>query len=625
MSRLSFAIPLLIFLTQAAQARWMKLEEAGSVVENYTIEYNVAKNGSWTQTTDYTVRVLAEDAKTSASLFAIDYNAYTDKVEIVEAYTQNGDKKIPVDPAAIEDRDKGESKDYDALKTRSVVFPQVQIGSRLRIRFTVNTQKPLMEDRWSTEIMLSPGQFVEKLGIKVKSEVPVFYEVSDPRHWLRVKQIDKRTIEMKNTKRLQGWVHGEKEPFFHPAGFTTIFLSTHRDWREFFGPMLKEYAAIQSAPLPADMKSWVTKAAKAKDQREQVLELMGRMSHDFRYFGDWRRHKGGVVPRTLAEIAASRYGDCKDLASLLTAMLRALKIDADVALVRRGENPWGEEPDYRMPSMNHFNHAIVRASVGGQTVWLDATNPVSSLEPYPDIAGRPAWIMNPEKARFERLPAAVSKNYVHHHDYEYRFRSNDLVSVKVDARLGHMAPYHIANQLLTSPRSEVLTDTMEYFSEGQEVRSFHYLTEPESGRRLSDMRLALEYDAGRVTYEAGKSAFFVIPDGFLGGPFYETDGRESDLRLAEEPFEYHGVRRLKDTKLMQARPDPCQIHSNWMDLERRIAVEGKDVVIYQNIDLKQPYVTQAEYRSTAFGKLQKEAKACFYRSGILVEAVNAAL
>ena len=115
----------------SAHARWLKKEEAGSVVERFYVTYDVKKNGTYTEEYEYLLRVQAEDAKTSASLFTIDYNAITDKVEVVEAYTLNGKNKIPVDASAIEDRDKGEAKEYDAMKVRSVVFPQVQIKQHL--------------------------------------------------------------------------------------------------------------------------------------------------------------------------------------------------------------------------------------------------------------------------------------------------------------------------------------------------------------------------------------------------------------------------------------------------------------------------------------------------------------
>lgn len=611
----------LALLFPTAEARWMTVQEAGSVIEKYEIDFDVKKDGSFHTTVDYTIRVQAEDAKTSASVFNIDYNAEIEKVKILEAYTLNGKEKLPVEPTAIEDRDKGESKAYDAMKVRSVVFPQVQIGSKLHVKYFVETAKPIMEGRWSNGQILGPSLFIEKLKIKVKSEVPIFYGMRDPRGLIKVHQKSKTEIEYDNKKILPGWVHAEKDPYFMPSGYTYIWTTTHKDWTKFFEGLSKDYLAILNGPLPRTLQGWIATAKQKATPKEQILFLMEKMSENFRYFGDWRRHNGGIVPRTLAEIEKSRYGDCKDLASLLTAMLRALKIEANVALIRRGENAWGHEPDYEFPDLTSFNHAITQAKVGKDVYWLDATNAVASLEPFPDISGRPAWILESPKGHFERLPDAKAGEFRHDHQYEYVFKGMDDTRIKVNAKLEHLAPYHIANDLLLAPRSEVLTDTLEYFAEGQSVNSFKYTKEPTTTRQLGDMKLALEFQTGRVTFDAGKDQFFVIPDGFLTGSFYETDTRESDLRLSDTPFSFHGVRRLKNTKLAQEKPESCKVESAWMDLERRIAVEGKDVVIYQNVDLKNPFISAKEFRSSGFKKLQKATKACFYHSGILVQAL----
>lgn len=619
-----------------SEARWLTKQESGSVVEKFLIDIQVEKSGAFAQTIDYAVRVQSEDAKTNVSLFNIDYNSFTDKVEILEAYTLNGKVKIPVDKAAIEDRDKGESKEYDAMKVRSVVFPQVQIGSRLFIKYRVTCSKPLLENHWSDQVSLFPSVFVEKFGLKIQSARPLFYSLQDPGGYVKVRQKDPKHLSATNRKDLPGWVTGEKDPYFHPSGSTELWISTDKEWSPFLSGLNADFEKVQMAGVPKPLLSWVKAASKLKTPDEQIIFLMEKMSHDFRYFGDWRRHNGGLIPRDLSEIDKSRYGDCKDLASLLTSMLRALKLDAHVALIRRGDNPWGVEPDYQVPAASRFNHAIVQvefksSAPGGSSrrlsrrLWLDATNPVSSLTPFPDISGRAAYVLDPKGAHFERVPPVTPENFEHLHNYEYRFVSTDVVSVKVDALLKGLAPYHLASELMLSPRSEVLNNTLEYFSEGQEVKSYKFITEPKTTRLLKDMKIALNYEAGRVTFNAGKSSFFVIPDGFLGGAFYETADRVSDLKLGEEPFVFNRNRRLKETRLAQDLPAPCRVESPWMTLERNVQVDGHDVVIHQSVTLKRPYIQRLEFRTSAFKKLQEDSKRCFYRSGILIEPFKGAL
>ena len=613
-------LPLLLSLFGLhANARWLTKAESGSVVDTFNADLVVKRNGASELTVEYGVRVQSEDAKTSAGRFAIDYNSATDKVEVLEAFTKNDKVKIPVDPAAIEDRDQGESKDYDALKVRSLVFPQVQIGSRLFVRYRIVTEKPLIKDRWSDRFSLWPTGAVEKLRYRVTSELPLYVETSDPQKYLKVKQTDPAHVEIINARFVPAGVQAEKDPYWHPARISEVWISTEREWPKFFGSLNDEYQRVLAAELPKPLEKWISAARRLKSPEEKAYALMKYMSENLRYFGDWRRHDGGLIPRSLAEIEHSRYGDCKDLASLLTAMLRRLNLKADVALIRRGDNPWGHEPDYQLPNVGHFNHAIARFEVApGRVWWLDATNPVASMRPLADISGRPTLVLAADGPRLDRLPDAAPADFKQTTDFTYRFGKDGGAKVTVQSSFEELGASRLANSLMLAPRAQVLSEVLDYFSEGHEINSHRYTSEPQTGRRLTPMTVGLEYDADKVTYTAGRDAFFVLPDSFLNGPFFETVDRESDLKLNEMPYASHTVRRLKDTRLAQPVPPACVIDSPWFTVRREVLGEARDVVVVQDVELKKAFLTRDELRSDGFKRAQADTRVCFSHAGVLV-------
>jgi len=76
----------------------------------------------------------------------------------------------------------------------------------------------------------------------------------------------------------------------------------------------------------------------------------------------------GYKPYPVSQTYARRFGDCKDKASLMIALLRAAGIPAELALVRtRRLGDIGEQAT----SIAIFNHAIVY--VPGEDLWLDGT------------------------------------------------------------------------------------------------------------------------------------------------------------------------------------------------------------------------------------------------------------
>ena len=60
--------------------------------------------------------------------------------------------------------------------------------------------------------------------------------------------------------------------------------------------------------------------------------------------------------RDRSEVIQRHYGDCKDKANLLVAMLRAAGIPANLALLSTGP---GRDVDPQLPGINQFDHAIV--------------------------------------------------------------------------------------------------------------------------------------------------------------------------------------------------------------------------------------------------------------------------
>jgi len=73
---------------------------------------------------------------------------------------------------------------------------------------------------------------------------------------------------------------------------------------------------------------------------------------------------GGYRPHSSAEVLAKSYGDCKDKANLMRAMLKVVGIDAIPVSI------WSGDPNYvqaSWPSPQQFNHCIIAVKVSDQT------------------------------------------------------------------------------------------------------------------------------------------------------------------------------------------------------------------------------------------------------------------
>jgi tetratricopeptide (TPR) repeat protein len=78
-------------------------------------------------------------------------------------------------------------------------------------------------------------------------------------------------------------------------------------------------------------------------------------------------------------VLSRKYGDCKDKATLLVGLLRALGVEAHVALLSMGP---GLDLDPELPGMGGFDHAIVHVG-GDDPLWIDATSDYAELGTLP--------------------------------------------------------------------------------------------------------------------------------------------------------------------------------------------------------------------------------------------------
>ncbi|MHA7777432.1 DUF3857 domain-containing transglutaminase family protein [Roseibium sp. M-1] len=159
----------------------------------------------------------------------------------------------------------------------------------------------------------------------------------------------------------------ENRPSEFPL-FSYLEVSSWEDWNAVRDALLDSYHIQETLP-PSYSPKVDDIRSKYTSQPLQMSEALQLVQNDIRYVGI-EIGAGGYVPRQPAIVVERGYGDCKDKALLLTAILRDLGIGADVALVN--SNAGYGLPD-RLPSPFRFDHAIVRAEIGDETFWLDPT------------------------------------------------------------------------------------------------------------------------------------------------------------------------------------------------------------------------------------------------------------
>lgn len=156
----------------------------------------------------------------------------------------------------------------------------------------------------------------------------------------------------------------------------------YADWADVSRSMAPHYRTegtiAPGSPLAAEVARIVAASADPRVRAAMALELVqDKVRYLFRGMDE-----GNYVPQAPALTWSVRYGDCKAKSMLLLAMLRAMAIDADAVLVSLDA---GDLVPTRLEMPGAFNHVIVRATIGGETLWLDGTGAGSRLSDLSDV------------------------------------------------------------------------------------------------------------------------------------------------------------------------------------------------------------------------------------------------
>ena len=212
--------------------------------------------------------------------------------------------------------------------------------------------------------------------------------------------------------------------------FPEIDYSTGASWQS----MAAEYSKIvDSKAKPDAVQSIVDGLIAGRSTRSEKADaILDYVDREVRYTGI-EFGEAAIVPHDPAETLALKYGDCKDKATLLVAMLRAAGINSYVALLNAGSRL---DVPAELPGMGLFDHAIVY--VPGNPVvrprdadlWIDATDQYARLGQLPiNDQGRHALIARPESTALTITPESTSRENVLLELREVRLSSNGPATV----------------------------------------------------------------------------------------------------------------------------------------------------------------------------------------------------
>ena len=358
------------------------------VVDRHVQHFTVDADGAYLLEVELVKTIASASAIERQAEQFIGFNASLDTVRSIEAWTTKADgRRIPVGPAGMREQQEAASSDapmFQDTRVKAVIFPDVAVGDTLTLRYTVWRHTPLFPGHFEDFTVARPipyGDF--RLIYDLPASMPLHADAAG---------FASLSLDSPPGRRRYGWRHagGDNERIEHGSVSyldygRRLAVSTFPDYAA-FARAYQERAAMAARPDAALIRLAADITRGLDDPHARALALSDWVRRNIRYVAVYLG-PGGVVPHAASSVLASRYGDCKDHAVLLQALLAASGIEAGPALIN-GDNAY-QLP--AAPTLGVLNHVIVY--VPGLQLYLDPTaGAVAGGFLPPDLLGKPVLL-----------------------------------------------------------------------------------------------------------------------------------------------------------------------------------------------------------------------------------------
>jgi tetratricopeptide (TPR) repeat protein len=296
------------------------------------------------------------------------------EVRVLKARVTKPDGSV-VDSFAEEERNINEpwtGMYYDA-RAKVLSFPALAPGDVLELQWRLEdtSVENLLSDYWGDVDSLQ-GLYVKshyRYVVDMPKTRPLSWNKEQLPQWVKVASAEQgdRTVYRFEAENVARVVPEPNMPGFAEVA-TPLHLSTYQNWEQvgrYYWGLVREQL-VPNEELKRAVET-ALKGVDKKDDAKVVAALYGFVVTNTRYVAlEFGIH--GYKPYRVDRILARRFGDCKDKASLIHAMLKVAGVDSRLVLLRM-RHLGTLSPE--VASLAAFNHAIVY--VPKLNLFLDGT------------------------------------------------------------------------------------------------------------------------------------------------------------------------------------------------------------------------------------------------------------
>lgn len=545
-------------------------------------------------------------------------------IKNIDAYslnpTEKGSKKVPASNFKTKDAEADDGIFHDGGKETTFMYPGLVEGS-LRV---LNYENQMGENRFPFGFYFANYIPVEKSTFTIDCDSSVHLLFKTFNFEGENIQFEEKLVK---SRRIWTWTSLEPKPvkresnapkysYYAPLVYAQIayqntkagrinFVSNlddlHNWYKENIQQVLNEVPNEELVSITNEL------IASKSTEFEKVKAIYYWVQDNIKYIA-FEEGMGGFVPRFPSEVCSKRFGDCKDMATLIHTMLKIAKIPSYLTWIGSRDLPFKYS---EFPSTISDNHMICVYKQNGKAYFLDATSSFQPID-YPTgfILGKEAFLhVDDTKWEVVKVEIPAPDKTIMIDTTRIRFENKKIIGSSYTIISGYYNV--ILHDMVKHTPADKMNKTFESINQ---KGNNNYKVIRSSVKNVDDRDLPLilihdfEVDNYVTSYDKETYVNLILEKDIT----VETElkeGRRSPLELHNYSSDaYNVVLEIPKGMKVKSLPQDVKFDSDFVSYQVTYTQKGNEVIMSLKMDLKFLVLYPADFPTwNKFVKLMKKS------------------
>ncbi len=338
------------------------------------------------------------------------FDAYT----IVNA--KGKEKKIPINPPT-EKSAESNSVFYSDVKEKKLTFNNLEIGSKKVYTYQSEFLDPYLLHRFMFANNLPVDE--AELEVITDNDIKIGYKIfNDPNNEIKLIITEGRRKTTYNWKRVENKPikYEQNHPgYLHIAPHIVVYIKQYKSGKNTTNvlgdtELLYKYYKIFTDSInkteDPELKEIALNITKSLASTEEKIKAIFYWVKDNIKYVAFENGYEGFIPRDAKLVNARRFGDCKDMSSIITTMAKYAKIpNVNLCWIGTRRIPYSYH-EIATPAVD--DHMIAAIDLEGKVIFLDATDKEAVFGlPTGFIQGKDAMIQRGDGFEIVKVPVVT--------------------------------------------------------------------------------------------------------------------------------------------------------------------------------------------------------------------------